>query len=95
MHECIYYLLFNASSCSTGVSSIAEMATAQGVKSSRYLADKYMRLLDVKSCQNPRLSYKKGGAEQVDIPHILKRQFAVVVPNQVWCERGCDIHLDL
>lgn len=71
------------------------MTTAQGVKSSRYLADKYMRLLNVKSCQNPRLSYKKGGAEQVEIPHFLKRQFAVVVPNQACCGRGFEIHFDL
>uniref|UniRef100_A0A486XR37 Mobile element protein n=1 Tax=Rheinheimera sp. BAL341 TaxID=1708203 RepID=A0A486XR37_9GAMM len=77
--------LFNASRGSAGARSIAEMATAQGVKLSRYLAAKYMRLLDVESCQQPRHSYKKGGAEHVDIPNLLDRQFAVVEPNQVWC----------
>nr|WP_092794351.1 IS3 family transposase [Rheinheimera pacifica] len=77
--------LFNASRGSAGARSIAEMATAQGVKLSRYLAAKYMRLLDVESCQQPRHSYKKGGAEHVDVPNLLDRQFAVVEPNQVWC----------
>ena len=77
--------LFNASHGSAGSRSIAEMATAQNVKMSRYLAAKCMEALGLVSCQQPSHAYKKGGREHVEIPNLLDRQFAVTQPNQVWC----------
>jgi putative transposase len=61
------------------------MASAQGVKMSRYLAAKCMEKLGFISCQQPAHSYKKTGSERIDIPNLLARQFAVTKPNQVWC----------
>lgn len=52
--------LFNASSGSAWARIIAEMATAQGVNLSRYMAAKYMRILDVESCQQPDILLKKA-----------------------------------
>lgn len=77
--------LFNASNSSAGARSIADMATAQGVKLSRYRAGKLMQQLDLVSCQLPSHAYKKAVKEHVDIPNHLARQFAVTAPNQVWC----------
>lgn len=77
--------LFNASNGSAGSRSIATMASAQGVKMSRYLAAKCMEKLGFNSCQLPSHSYKKTGNERIDIPNLLARQFAVTKPNQVWC----------
>lgn len=77
--------LFNASNGSAGSRSIATMASAQGVRMSRYLAAKYMEKLGFISCQLPSHSYKKTGNERIDIPNLLARQFAVTRPNQVWC----------
>ena len=77
--------LFSASNGSAGSRSIATMATAQGVKMSRYLAAKCMEKLGFVSCQQPSHAYKKSGREHVEIPNLLDRQFAVTQPNQVWC----------
>jgi len=77
--------LFDASNGSAGSRSIATMASAQGVKMSRYLAAKCMEKLGFISCQLPSHSYKKTGNERIDIPNLLARQFAVSKPNQVWC----------
>ena len=77
--------LFSASNGSAGSRSIATMATAQGVKMSRYLAAKCMDKLGFVSCQQPSHAYKKSGREHVEIPNLLDRQFAVTQPNQVWC----------
>ena len=77
--------LFSVSNGSAGSRSIATMATAQGVKMSRYLAAKCMDKLGFVSCQQPSHAYKKSGREHVEIPNLLDRQFAVTQPNQVWC----------
>lgn len=77
--------LFDASNGSAGSRSIATMASAQGVKMSRYLAAKCMEKLGFIRCQLPSHSYKKTGNERIDIPNLLARQFAVTKPNQVWC----------
>jgi putative transposase len=77
--------LFSASNGSAGSRSIATMATAQGLKMSRYLAAKCMEKLGFVSCQQPSHAYKKSGREHVEIPNLLDRQFAVTEPNQVWC----------
>jgi len=37
------------------------------------------------SCQQPVHRYKRGGHEHIAIPNHLGRQFAVTVPDQVWC----------
>ncbi|MFN6972113.1 MAG: IS3 family transposase [Rheinheimera sp.] len=77
--------LFDASNGSAGSRSIATMASAQGVKMSRYLAAKCMEKLGFISCQQSAHVYKKTGSERIDIPNLLARQFAVTKPNQVWC----------
>ncbi|MBU2280752.1 MAG: IS3 family transposase, partial [Gammaproteobacteria bacterium] len=77
--------LFSASNGSAGSRSIATMATAQGVKMSRYIAAKCMDKLGFVSCQQPSHAYKKSGREHVEIQNLLDRQFAVTQPNQVWC----------
>lgn len=69
--------LFSASYSSAGSHSIAEMATEQDVKMSRYLASTYMEQLGFLSCQQPSHTYKKSGREHVEIPNLLDRQFAV------------------
>jgi putative transposase len=40
---------------------------------------------DLKSCQQPKHAYKRGGKEHLDIPNHLNRAFAVASPNEVWC----------
>lgn len=77
--------LFSVSNGSAGSRSIATMATAQGVKMSRYIAAKCMDKLGFVSCQQPSHAYKKSGREHVEIQNLLDRQFAVTEPNQVWC----------
>lgn len=37
------------------------------------------------SCQQPVHRYRRGGHEHIAIPNYLGRQFAVTVPDQVWC----------
>lgn len=74
-----------ASNGSAGARSIAGIVTAQGTQLSRYRAAGVMKCLGLVSCQIPKHSYKKTGAEHVAIPNNLERQFAVTAPNQVWC----------
>jgi len=52
---------------------------------SRYVAAKRMQELKIASCQLPSHRYKKSGSEHVAIPNLLRRQFTVEKPNQVWC----------
>ncbi|MFT6195178.1 MAG: putative transposase, partial [Cognaticolwellia sp.] len=35
---------------------------------------------DLKSCQQPKHAYKRGGKEHLDIPNHLNREFAVASP---------------
>lgn len=45
---------------------------------------KFMKELNLVSCQRPIHTYKKTQQEHVHIPNWLNRQFAVTEPNQVW-----------
>lgn len=74
-----------ASHGSAGARSIAAMVTARGLSLSRWRATKLMKALNIISCQQPGLRYKKTSKEHVDIPNYLDRQFAVTEPDQVWC----------
>lgn len=69
---------------SAGAQTIAGMATAKGIKLSRYRATNLMKLLGLVSCQTPRHQYKKTVQEHIEIPNYLGRQFAVTEPDQVW-----------
>ncbi len=51
----------------------------------RWLASRLMKELGLVSCQQPVHRYKRGGHEHIAIPNHLGRQFAVTVPDQVWC----------
>ncbi|SUC09503.1 Integrase core domain [Proteus mirabilis] len=70
---------------SEGARSIATMATHRGFRIERWLAGHLMRELGLVSCQQPVHRYRRGGHEHIAIPNHLGRQFAVTVPDQVWC----------
>lgn len=76
---------FDDSNSSAGARSIAEMVTANGTDLSRYRAGKWMKKLDLVSCQQRTHKYKNGGKEHTHIANLLDRQFAVPEPNKVWC----------
>lgn len=70
---------------SAGARTIAEIVTQRGFQLSRYRATRFMKDLELVSCQLPQHAYKKGSKEHVAIPNLLERQFDVTEPNQVWC----------
>lgn len=73
-----------ASNGSAGARTIAKIVTNQGTILSRYRAAKFMKNLDLTSCQVPAHRYRKSVQEHIDIPNHLDRQFAVTAPNKVW-----------
>ncbi|EMQ2879019.1 IS3 family transposase, partial [Vibrio navarrensis] len=76
---------YELSNGSAGARTIADIVTARGIPLSRYRASKFMKELDLVSCQRAKHTYKKTQQEHVHIPNRLNRQFAVTEPNQVWC----------
>ncbi|WOB84879.1 MULTISPECIES: hypothetical protein [unclassified Providencia] len=77
---------WNLSGGSAGARTIATIVTTQyGVKMSCYIASNLMKEIEITSCQHVKHRYKHGAKEHVTIPNLLNRQFAVTVPNQVWC----------
>lgn len=76
---------YELSNGSAGARTIADIVTARGIPLSRYRASKFMKELNLVSCQLPKHTYKKTQQEHVHIPNRLNRQFAVTEPNQVWC----------
>ncbi len=44
-----------------------------------------MKLLNLVSTQIPKHTYKKADHEGIIAPNLLKRQFDVKQPNQIWC----------
>ena len=76
---------FNTSGGSAGSRSIADMLTNDGIPLSRYCARKIMKKLDLVSCQPSKPKYKKANNEHLAVPNLLKRQFNVSRPNEVWC----------
>ena len=76
---------YELSNGSAGARTIADIVTARGIRLSRYRASKFMKELDLVSCQLAKHTYKKTQQEHVHIPNRLNRQFAVTEPNQVWC----------
>jgi putative transposase len=76
---------YELSNGSAGARTIADIVTARGIRLSRYRASKFMKELDLVSCQPPKHTYKKTQQERVHIPNRLNRQFAVTEPNQAWC----------
>ena len=76
---------FNTSDGSAGARSIAAMLTNDGIPLSRYCASKIMKKLDLVSCQPSKPKYKKANNEHLAVPNLLKRQFDVSGPNEIWC----------
>ncbi len=70
---------------SAGARTIAGIVTTRGIPLSRYRASKFMKELDLVSCQSPKHTYKKTQQEHVHIPNHLNRQFAVTEPNRRRC----------
>ncbi len=76
---------FNISGGSAGSRSIASILTNDGTPLSRYRARKIMKKLDLVSNQPSKPKYKKANNEHLSVPNLLKRQFNVSRPNEVWC----------
>jgi len=76
---------FNISGGSAGSRSIAGMLTNDGIPLSRYCARKIMKRLNLVSRQPSKPKYKKANNEHLAVPNLLKRQFNVSRPNEVWC----------
>lgn len=70
---------------SAGARTIAEIVTQRGIPLSRYRATRFIRELELVSCQLPQHTYRKASKEHIAIPNLLNRQFDVTAPNQVWC----------
>lgn len=52
---------------------------------SRYIVRKRMQELQISSRQKPSHRYKQSGVEHIYTANLLKREFSVEAPNQVWC----------
>ena len=76
---------FNISGGSAGSRSIAGMLTNDGIPLSRYSARKIMKKLDLVSRQPSKPKYKKANNEHLAVQNLLKRQFNVSRPNEIWC----------
>jgi len=61
------------------------MLASEGVQISRYRVRKMMKALGLSSKQPSKPKYKKANNEHLTVPNILKREFDVSKPNQVWC----------
>jgi len=77
--------LFNLSKQSAGSRSLVTMLARQGITLSRYRVRKIMKALNLNSKQPSQPKYKKAHNEHLTVPNILKREFNVSAPNQVWC----------
>ena len=76
---------FNTSNDSAGSRSIVDILRNDGITLSRYCARKIMKKLNLVSCQPSKPKYKKAHSEHLAVPNLLKRQFNVSKPNEVWC----------
>lgn len=70
---------------SAGARTIASLVSNGGEPLSRYVAGKLMKELGIVSCQQPKHRYKKATNEHPAAANLLKRQFDVSCPNEVWC----------
>jgi len=77
--------IFAESNGSAGARTIATIATDRGTELSRYRAGRLMEQCDLKSCQQPKHTYKKAKQAHIEIPNHLNREFDVAAPDQVWC----------
>ncbi len=64
---------YELSNGSAGARTIADIVTARGISLSRYRASKFMKELDLVSCQLPKHAYKKTQQEHVHISNRLNR----------------------
>lgn len=77
--------IYHESRGSAGARTIADIATARGLKLSRYRAGNLMRACDIRSIQPPKHAYKTAKQPHIEIPNHLDRAFDVSAPDQVWC----------
>ena len=70
---------------SAGARTIATIASARGTPLTRYRARKFMRDLQLTSCQLPKHRYKKSDMEHIQVPNVVNRNFKPCKPNEVWC----------
>ena len=76
---------FNASNCSAGARTIANIISNNGNDLSRYRAGNIMKKLGLVSSQPSAPKYRKANNEHLAVANALSRQFDVDKPNHIWC----------
>lgn len=77
--------LFNLSRSAFGSRSITGLMQEDGYQVGRFKVRRLMKELGLVSKQPGSHAYKQATVERIDIPNHLNREFAVAMPNQVWC----------
>ena len=76
---------YNLSRHGLGSRGIRDLLKSEGIEVGRYLVRKLMKESGLVSKQPGAHKYKKATYEHADIDNLLKREFTVEKPNQVWC----------
>ncbi|SEG19357.1 putative transposase [Vibrio hangzhouensis] len=61
------------------------MLQSEGFEVERFKVRKLMQEAELISKQPGSHRYKQAKSERPDIPNLLKREFSVATPNEVWC----------
>ncbi|MCG9725706.1 IS3 family transposase [Vibrio brasiliensis] len=77
--------LFNMSRGAAGSRTLVSMLRSEGYEVGRFKVRKLMQEAGMMSKQPGSHRYKQAKLERPDIPNLLKREFSVVAPNEVWC----------
>ncbi|WP_089153640.1 IS3 family transposase [Photobacterium proteolyticum] len=77
--------LFNMSRGAAGSRTLVSILRSEGFEIGRFKVRKLMQEAGLVSKQPGSHRYKQAKSERPDIPNLLKREFSVVAPNQVWC----------
>ncbi|MGR5432310.1 IS3 family transposase [Vibrio campbellii] len=77
--------LFNMSRGAAGSRTLVSMLRSEGFDVGRLKIRKLMLEAGLISKQPGSHRYKQAKSERPDIPNLLKREFSVVSPNEVWC----------
>ncbi len=68
-----------------GSRTLVSMSRSEGFEVGRFKVRKLMQEAGMMSKQPGSHRYKQAKLERPDIPNLLKREFSVVAPNEVWC----------
>lgn len=68
-----------------GSRTLVSMLRSEGYEVGRFKVRKLMQEAGMMSKQPGSHRYKQAKLERPDIPNLLKREFSVVAPNEVWC----------